>query len=89
LPLLGEPAPDLGGPLRAALTDLSIPHLDLTQDFRRRAAKGEVLFFEADGHPNVRGYALIAERVLSHLKDNARRYGLKGWGEKDSSKKAS
>jgi lysophospholipase L1-like esterase len=78
LPLLGEPAPDPGSPLRAALEKLSIPYLDLMEGFRRRAAKGEVLFFETDGHPNARGYALIAELVLSHLKDNAKRYGLNG-----------
>jgi SGNH hydrolase-like domain, acetyltransferase AlgX len=76
LPLLGEPAPDPGAPLRATLGELGIPYLDLLQDFRHRAAKGEVLFFEADGHPNARGYALIAERVLAHLKTHAKRYSL-------------
>jgi hypothetical protein len=77
VPLLGEPAPGPGAPLRAALAELGIPYLDLMQDFQRRAAAGEKLFFESDDHPNARGYALIAELVLSHLKENAARYGLK------------
>jgi lysophospholipase L1-like esterase len=78
LPLLGEPAPDPGDPLRAVLGELGIPYLDLLQDFRLRADNGEVLFFEVDGHPNARGYGLIAELVISHLKNNAKRYGLNG-----------
>ena len=77
LPLLGEPAPDPGSPLRVTLGELGIPYLDLLQGFRSRAEQGEVLFFEADGHPNARGYALTAELVLTHLKNNAERYGLK------------
>lgn len=76
LPLLGEPPPDAAAPLRAALVERGIPYLDLLEDFRRRAAKGEVLFFETDGHPNARGYALIAELVISHLKEHAKEYGL-------------
>jgi len=77
LPLLGEPAPDPARALRETLGELGIPYLDLLPDFRRRADKGEVLFFEVDGHPNARGYALIAELVLIHLIENAKRYGLK------------
>jgi hypothetical protein len=46
--------------------------------FRSRAEKGEVLFFEADGHPNRRGYALIADLVLANLKSHAKQYGLRG-----------
>jgi hypothetical protein len=68
---------DPGRPLRVKLEELGIPYLDLLPDFRSRAAKGEVLFFETDGHPNARGYALIAERIISHLKDNAKKYELK------------
>jgi hypothetical protein len=77
LPLLGEPGPDPGSHLRRTLGELGIPYLDLLPDFRSRAAKGEVLFFEADGHPNARGYALTAELVLAHLRNNAAKYGLK------------
>jgi lysophospholipase L1-like esterase len=78
LPPSGEPDADPGSPLRVKLGELGIPYLDLLPDFRSRAAKGEVLFFETDGHPNVRGYALIAELVIAHLEDNAKRYGLSG-----------
>jgi hypothetical protein len=76
LPLLGEPSPDLQGPLRTALEEGGIPYLDLLPGFRRRAAKGEALFFQSDGHPNGRGYALIADLVLSHLKNKAEKYDL-------------
>ena len=76
LPLLGEPVPDAASPLRAELEKRGIAYLDLLQEFRRRAAEGEVLFFETDGHPNPRGYALIAELVISHLKQHAKEFGL-------------
>ena len=76
LPLFGQTIPDLYAPLRATLTELGIPYLDLLDDFRRRAGKGEALFFETDSHPNARGYALIAERVIYHLKQHAREYGI-------------
>jgi hypothetical protein len=78
LPLMGEPPPDLTGPLRVKLGEIGIPYLDLLPGFRSRAEKGEVLFFEADGHPNRRGYALIADLVLAHLKSHAKQYGLRG-----------
>jgi lysophospholipase L1-like esterase len=81
LPLLGVDVPDFAAPLRQELKRLGITHLDLGPAFRDRAAKGEKLFFEADGHPNARGYALIAELVVSHLKGNAERYGLKDFGK--------
>jgi hypothetical protein len=77
LPLMGEPAPDPGSPLRMALEQLGVPYLNLVQGFRSRAESGEVLFFEADGHPNRRGHALTAEIVLAYLNKNAERYGLK------------
>ena len=75
-PLLGESLPDAAAPLRAALAKRGIPYLDLLEPFRRHAANGEVLFFETDGHPNARGYALIGELVSSHLKQHAKEYGL-------------
>jgi lysophospholipase L1-like esterase len=72
LPLMGETNfdADPGRPLRVKLEEVGIPYLNLLPDFRSRAAKGEVLFFEVDGHPNARGYALIAELVVAHLKNN-------------------
>jgi lysophospholipase L1-like esterase len=78
VPLVGESTPDPVAPLRAALSSLGIPYLDLLDGFRQRAAKGEVFFYERDGHPNARGYALIAELVGAHLKDNSDVYGLEG-----------
>jgi len=75
-PLLGESLPDAASPLRAELEKRGIAYLDLLQEFRRRAAEGEVLFFETDGHPNARGYALIAELVSSYLKQHAKEFGL-------------
>jgi hypothetical protein len=77
----GEPDPDPGSPLRIKLGELGIRYLDLLPDFRSRAAKGEVLFFETDGHPNARGYALTAELVLAYLQNNAKIYGLSQAGE--------
>jgi len=73
-----ESVPDPSSPLRAALEKLSIDYLDLGPAFRRRALAGGRLFFESDGHPNRRGYKLIAYEVLAHLKNNASTYGLKG-----------
>jgi hypothetical protein len=65
MPSLGEAAPDPGRHLRAALDGLDIDYLDLGPPFRQRAAAGERLFFEADNHPNRRGYKLIAQEVLA------------------------
>jgi lysophospholipase L1-like esterase len=83
LPLMGQTdvETDPGRPLRVKLRELGIPYLDLLPEFRNRAAKGEVLFFETDGHPNARGYALIAELVLAHLKQKAKTYNLKDLGQ--------
>lgn len=65
LPLLGQPMTEPSEPLRRELENSGIQYLDLMPAFRQRALAGEKLFQEADGHPNVRGYALIAESVLS------------------------
>jgi lysophospholipase L1-like esterase len=70
-------------PLRETLEKLGIPYINLLPDFRARAAKGEVLFFETDDHPNVRGYALIAELVLDYLKNNTKTYNLNDFGGAD------
>jgi hypothetical protein len=76
LPLLGEPVSDPSGPLREELGKSGINYLNLTSVFRERAVAGEKLFFEVDGHPNAAGYALIADAVVNHLKQNAAKYGL-------------
>jgi lysophospholipase L1-like esterase len=80
LPLLGQDPPDPSAPLRQALDHLGLAYLDLTLAFRQRAAAGERLFFEVDGHPNAAGYALIAELVLGHLKNRDALYTLKDSG---------
>ena len=54
---------------------MELATLDLAPLFRARAEAGEKLFFEVDGHPNTRGYALIAEGIRSYLLANAERYG--------------
>ena len=79
LPLLGEAVPDPALALRRELENSGIDYLDLTPNFRERARAGEKLFHEVDGHPNARGYALIAEGVRSYLKANATKYGLTDW----------
>ena len=76
LPLVGPDVPDFSRDLRAAFEERGIDFLDLGPAFRARAAAGESLFFEVDGHPNPRGYALIAQLVLAHLRDNSRKFGL-------------
>jgi lysophospholipase L1-like esterase len=68
LPLLGDPPPDPTKSLRAALDTVGIEYLNLTPAFRDRAAAGEQLFFEIDGHPNAAGQALIAQLVLDTIK---------------------
>lgn len=76
LPLLGETRGDPTVALRAALDRLGIDYLDLAPGFRARAAAGERLFFEVDGHPNQAGYALTARLVQAHITEHAARYGL-------------
>jgi hypothetical protein len=76
LPLLREPVADLGSNLREELRKSGIDFINLTPAFRERAAVGQKLFFEVDGHPNVAGYALIADAVTGHLKQHAPKYGL-------------
>jgi hypothetical protein len=76
LPVFGDPAADLAASFLPELDRRGIAYLDLGPHFRQRAAAGETLFWEVDGHPNARGYALIAEVVLAHLQERAARYGL-------------
>jgi hypothetical protein len=78
LPVLGEEAADLAAPFIPELRQRGITYLDLGPAFRKRAAAGETLFFEVDGHPNARGYALIAETVLTYLNAYAQQFGLGG-----------
>jgi hypothetical protein len=79
LPLIGEEAADLAAAFRPELDKRGISYLDVGPYFRQQATIGKTLFWEVDGHPNARGYAAIADVVFSHLKDNAKQYGLKDW----------
>jgi hypothetical protein len=85
LPLLEKEVADLAASFISELDKRGISYLDLGPIFRQRAAAGETLFWEVDGHPNPRGYALIADVVLSHLKENAKRYGLND-GSRDAAR---
>ena len=76
LPLFGGAAANLAAPLLQELEKRAIASLDFGPHFRQRAAAGETLFWEVDGHPNARGYALIAEVLVAHLQAHAARYGL-------------
>jgi hypothetical protein len=76
LPQLDDNVPDVTRGLRDLFDSRGIEYLDLVPGFREHARAGEQLFFEVDGHPNQRGYALAGELVLNHLRANAARYGL-------------
>ena len=76
LPIFGAAAVHLAAPFLPELEERGIAYLDLGPHFRQRAAAGEALFWEVDGHPNARGYTVIAEVVLAHLKEHAASYGL-------------
>lgn len=76
LPQLEDDVPDITRGLRDLFQSRGIDFLDLLPGFRERAKAGEQLFFEADGHPNRRGYALAGTLILAHLRENAARFGL-------------
>jgi hypothetical protein len=76
LPVMGEAVANLVAPLRPELEKRGLAYLDLGPYFQQRAAVGETLFWEVDGHPNARGYAVIAEVLAAHLQKHAARYGL-------------
>jgi hypothetical protein len=76
LPLVEGQARDLAAPFLPELEARGIAYLDLGPLFRQRAAAGQTLFWEVDGHPNPRGYALIAEAVIGFLKSHETRLGL-------------
>jgi lysophospholipase L1-like esterase len=71
LPVSGKPVPLLLEPFRAELEKRDIPHLDFTPFFQEEARRGECVFFEVDGHPNVRGEQLIAKVLADMLRNRA------------------
>lgn len=72
LPTIGEEAPDLAKPFLKELDRVGIAHINFGPIFRQKASAGEKLFFETDGHPNARGYALIAQSILLYIKNEAK-----------------
>ena len=77
LPIFSDEPRDILGRFKQKLAKLGIDYLDLTPFFQERAAKGEMLFYTVDGHPNQRGYQLVADVVLAKLKDEGQKYGLR------------
>src|SRR4029453_8364998 len=84
LPELEDNVPDITRGLRDVFDSHGIDYLDLLPGLRERARAGEQLFFERDGHPNRRGYALDAALILAHLRENAAKYGLVQTGVKSA-----
>src|SRR4029450_11969949 len=76
LPELEDNVPDITRGLRDVFDSHGIDYLVRLPGLRERARAGEQLFFERDGHPNRRGYALDAALILAHLRENAAKYGL-------------
>ncbi len=70
LPFTGAEPPHLSDALAAELEKHNIPTLQLVPAFKERADAGEMLFFPVDGHPNAKGYRLIAEQVAAWLARN-------------------
>ena len=71
LPVSGKRVPLLLEPFRAELEKRDIPHLDLTPFFQQEARRGECVFYEVDGHPNIRGEQLIAKVLADTLRNRA------------------
>ena len=69
LHLLGRSYPPLVATFAAALDERGIDRLDLSLALRDAAGDGALLYFEVDGHPNERGYAVIADAVTALLRD--------------------
>jgi lysophospholipase L1-like esterase len=70
LHLLGRSYPPLVDAFAGALAERGIDHLDLSLALRDAAGDGAPLYFEIDGHPNERGYAVIADAVIALLRDS-------------------
>jgi hypothetical protein len=78
LPLRGMMPDDPLAHVYRALDELGTSSLDLTPHFRARAAAGEQLFFEMDGHPNARGNELTADVVVDYLRRRGTAVGRTG-----------
>lgn len=69
LKLDNQAYPPLVDAFAAALDARGVPHIDLTTAFLAADAAYEPLFFEVDGHPNERGYEVIAETVVALIEE--------------------
>jgi len=69
LQLRDRPHPDLVDPFANALDARGIPYLDLTQPLLEAAGHNGPLYFKVDGHPNARGYEVIAEAVVAYINE--------------------
>jgi lysophospholipase L1-like esterase len=49
--------------------EVNVPYLDLTEDYRRAAGRGEQLHFAIDGHWNAAGHRLAAERIARWIRE--------------------
>jgi len=63
----GEGGPPFFVPITEALAKHGVRRMSLVKPVKRRAAQGEELFFEYDGHFNRDGYQLMAEEIAAHL----------------------
>lgn len=70
LPFVGQEPPHFSELMAAELEKHSISILQLIPAFKEGADAGEMLFFPVDGHPNAKGYRLIAEQVAAWLARN-------------------
>jgi hypothetical protein len=81
-PLLGRPFPGLTSPLEAVLAqDEGMTVINLTGPLETLAGRGQTLYFEVDGHPNVLGNEAIADVVVQYLRTNAQTLGLDDWNQ--------
>jgi hypothetical protein len=76
LPAFSLPTPEPLADFRTRLAQLGWNVLDLQPPLMERAQAGEQVYFEIDGHPNKRGYEVIAEALLAHLEEHAEALGL-------------
>lgn len=65
----GDPYPPLVDAFAGALDARGVPYVDLTIAFLAADAADEPLFFEVDGHPNERAYAVLAQTVVALIED--------------------
>ena len=63
----GQQVPDPSKSLRDRLDQYGIEYINAIPTYRDLAARGEELYFQTDGHPNARGYAVLAELVAEHI----------------------